>query len=344
MSRRVHLVGSIGLDTVDEVFTTVGRLLGPHLKRVPDGEVGGRRMWISWQAPLLRANPFLQLDSSSPQLSDFAPLRIADGVDPEEIQFGELGYAREARASYLDFLSAQSRGDLPSAVRFQVSLPTPWAIVGVGRFSRADFPHVFRAYDRAMLDELARICDAIPHEHLSVQWDVAHEMIIYDGRWQAPYEMWRPFPGMGEYFADNVARFITAVPAEVETGFHLCYGDRDGRHFIEPLDSGKLVEFATLVVERIDRPLNWLHIPVPIDRYDYDYYAPLHRLRLPGGAELYLGLVHAADGVDGTRRRIAVAEHFVPEFGIAAECGFARARRQDVVKQFLVTHAGAAAL
>ena len=34
----VHLVGSIGLDTVDEVFRTVGELLGPYLRRVPDGE------------------------------------------------------------------------------------------------------------------------------------------------------------------------------------------------------------------------------------------------------------------------------------------------------------------
>jgi hypothetical protein len=45
----VHLVGSIGLDTVDEVFRTVGALLGSYLRRVPDGEVGGRKLWISWQ-------------------------------------------------------------------------------------------------------------------------------------------------------------------------------------------------------------------------------------------------------------------------------------------------------
>ena len=55
----VHLVGSIGLDTVDEVFSTVGRLLGPHLRRIPDGEVGGRRQWISWQYPLLLSSPYL---------------------------------------------------------------------------------------------------------------------------------------------------------------------------------------------------------------------------------------------------------------------------------------------
>src|ERR1700754_1497649 len=59
---KVHLVGSIGLDTVEEIFRTVGTLLGPHLARVPDGEVGGRRLWISWQYPLLRASPYLRPD------------------------------------------------------------------------------------------------------------------------------------------------------------------------------------------------------------------------------------------------------------------------------------------
>ncbi len=56
MTTPVHLVGSIGLDTVEEVFATCGSLLGPYLKRMPDGEPGGRRLWISWQFPVLR-NP-----------------------------------------------------------------------------------------------------------------------------------------------------------------------------------------------------------------------------------------------------------------------------------------------
>ena len=37
----VHLVGSIGLDTVEDVFRTIGKTLGPYLRRAPDGEVGG---------------------------------------------------------------------------------------------------------------------------------------------------------------------------------------------------------------------------------------------------------------------------------------------------------------
>src|SRR5579863_3894446 len=105
---KVHLVGSVALDSVEEVFRTTGRLLGRRLKRVPDGEPGGRRLWISWQYPLLRANAYLQTDASLTQ-GMFPKLRLADGVQWQDIHFGELGYAREARASYQDFLSARAR-------------------------------------------------------------------------------------------------------------------------------------------------------------------------------------------------------------------------------------------
>ena len=38
---RVHFVGSIALDSVEEVFRTLGAALGNRLQRVPDGEPGG---------------------------------------------------------------------------------------------------------------------------------------------------------------------------------------------------------------------------------------------------------------------------------------------------------------
>src|SRR3974390_3321170 len=81
VSRQVHLVGSIGLDTVEDVFRAVGRLLGPYLRRIPDGEVGGRRLWISWQYPLLRASPFLRPDPSGAvrPTNKFALLTLAEG-------------------------------------------------------------------------------------------------------------------------------------------------------------------------------------------------------------------------------------------------------------------------
>ena len=47
LRKAAHLVGSIGLDSVEDVFAAVGPALGAYLRRIPDGEVGGRKIWIS---------------------------------------------------------------------------------------------------------------------------------------------------------------------------------------------------------------------------------------------------------------------------------------------------------
>ena len=95
---KVHLVGSIGLDSVQDVFSTVGKAFGRRLKRIPDGEPGPRRLWVSFQYPLLRSSPFLRPDPSGAlrKTSGFPLLCLAEGVKPSEVRFGELGYAREA--------------------------------------------------------------------------------------------------------------------------------------------------------------------------------------------------------------------------------------------------------
>ena len=46
MAGHLLLVGSIPLDTVEQVFRRVGEPLGSHLAYMPAGEVGDRRYWI----------------------------------------------------------------------------------------------------------------------------------------------------------------------------------------------------------------------------------------------------------------------------------------------------------
>ncbi|HXQ53944.1 MAG TPA: hypothetical protein VN802_22820 [Stellaceae bacterium] len=333
----VHLVGSIGLDTVPEVFAAVGSALGPNLKRVPDGEPGGRRLWISFQYPLLRASPFLQVVPDTNRQGNFPYLRVADGVAPESIKFGELNYAREARASYQDFCRARDKGQLPKGVRFQVCLPTPLAVVGP--FCQpAAVPAIEPAYEKAMVAEVANICAEIPHQDLAIQWDVCIEMLMWDGRWpQSP-----KIPDLKGALTSRFARLSGAVARDVELGFHLCYGDLDGKHFIDPLDSAKMVELANLLVVTAGRPVAFMHMPVPVARHDEAFFAPLANLALPAGTELYLGCVHASDGVEGTKRRMAAARKFAPNFGIATECGMARARTPSVVHDLIRVHAEAA--
>jgi hypothetical protein len=336
MTIPVHFTGSVALDTPDEVFATAGELLGPHLKRVPDGEPGGRRLWISFQIPVLRANPDLEVVGSDATLG-LIPLKLKDGVRPEDLHFGELGYSREARTSYQDFLAARRAGILPSTVRFQVSLPTPYAVINTFCV-QPDAQQILPAYEQAMLAEVARITAAIPHEDLALQWDVCIEMLQWDGRWPvAP-----PFPGMEQFFAGMFRRLSKAVPEDIELGFHLCYGDLDAAHFIDPVDAAKMVELANLIVENAGRAVAYVHMPVPVHRTDEDFYEPLSGLRLPAGTELYLGLVHASDGVEGTRHRMAVAGKYVRDFGIASECGISRGRHPDLAAEFMQVYAAAA--
>lgn len=334
---KVHFVGSIALDSVEEVFHTLGSILGNRLRRMPDGEPGGRRLWISWQYPLLRAQPFLKADPSAPsQTTGFLPLSLAGDVKPSEVRFGELGYAREARASYQDFLAARRRGDLPAKVRFQVSLPTPFA-VSYPFCSVEDESIIETAYEKAMLREVEVICRAIPHDDLCIQWDVCIEMVLWDGR--LTY-MQNPFTNLTDEVIERMKRLIASVPADVELGFHLCYGDWDAKHFIEPLNATKLVEVANALTAAATRSITCIHMPVPINRADDAYFEPLSKLRLSPRTELYLGVVHA-DGVEATKKRISAASEYVSDFGIATECGIARCRTPEIVRSLLEVYAKA---
>jgi hypothetical protein len=332
----VHLVGSIGLDTVDEVFATVGRLLGPHLKRVPDGEVGGRKLWISWQYPLLRASAYLRPDPSGAirPTNRFPLLTLAEGVAPSEARFGELGYAREARASYLDFVAARDNGTLPKGIRFQVCLPTPFAVVS-SVVVPAALPAVEAAYEKAMLAEVAALCRHIPHRDLCIQWDVCNEMVIWDGQPSTAV----PGDVSHEDIIARMQRLCASVPDDVELGLHLCYGDFGAKHFVEPQDAARMVDFANALAKGTKHKLAYIHMPVPIERSDDAFHRPLAALKLGEGTALFLGVVHAKDGVAGTKARIAAAQRYAPAFGIATECGMARARSEDIVRTLLQIHA-----
>lgn len=339
--QHVHLVGSMALPTVDEVFKATGTILGRRLKRVPDGEPGGRNLWISWQYPLLRANPFLQVEDGAQQVSSagLRLVRVADGVAPDEIRFSELGYAREARTSYVDFTRARDKGLLPKGTRFQVCLPTPFAVV-FPFVSRASLAPVERAYEAAMIREVEKICAEIPHRDLAIQWDLCIEMVMWNGESER-YKS--PFADAQKEIIDRVARICRPVPADVELGFHLCYGDWDAKHFVEPKDAGAMVGLANAIAKAVKHPVAFIHMPVPIDRTDEAFFAPLAGLRLAPETELYLGLVHLGDGVAGTKRRIAAAQKFVSEFGVATECGLGRCKKPDTVVDILRVHAGATA-
>ena len=334
---KVHLVGSIGLDSVEDVFRTVGTMFGRRLKRVPDGEPGPRRLWVTFQYPMLRASPYLQRDPGGAlrKTSGIPLLCLADGVDPAEIRFGELGYVREARGSYLDFCAARDRGDLPREARFQVCLPTPMGVTYAFCIPR-DVVAVNAAYERAMIKEVELLCRVIPHRDLCIQWDFCHEMVLWDGQPQDQFAL-----ASKDDIMRSMRDICAPIPADVELGFHLCYGDFGAKHYFDPVDAGKMVEVCNALTRNVTHTIAYIHLPVPIDRSDDDFFRPLKELKTTPTTEIYLGLVHGADGAEGTKKRIATAQRYLKDFGIATECGMARARTPETVTALLKVHADA---
>ena len=320
----MHLVGSVPLASTEVVFRTIAAAIGDRLRRLPDGETGPRSDWIVWQLPIFTAQPALEIVPPAPQ--SWRPLprvRLADERHPEEVRFEALGYADAAIASYRTFARLKRDGVVPVACRFQVSLPTPLAPVCA--FVVPEHQHLIEPlYEARLLAELAVILREVPHDQLAIQWDTNFEFGMLEGI----FPVW--FDDVKGGILERLLRLSRHVPPDVQLGYHFCYGDVQHRHFKEPADAGMLVAVGNALAASLGRPLNWIHLPVPRERLDEAYYAPLRELRLRSETELYLGLIHHTDGVDGNHARIEAARAHLADFGISSVCGYGRVEPSEL--------------
>ena len=327
--RPVLLVGSVPLESSSAVFEAVGTKLGRLVKRVPDGETGARKDWVVWQADVFKNAKGLEPGSTRELQGGyrFILYKVKPG---ETVKFGPLGYAAAAIRSYEDFKRARSEGKIPTGTRFQVSLPTPIAVVMTFSDPQA-IAQIWPIYEARLNEEIAEMAAAIPHRDLAIQWDIAAEIcfVLEDP------EMVKVIPM--EPLVASIARASDHVPTEAELGLHLCYGDPGHKHVVEPKDTKLMVDFTNELVAAIKHPIAWIHMPVPRERDDVAYFAPLKGLKLDPRTELYLGLVHRTDGLAGARRRLAAAKQVVTDFGVATECGFGR-RPPETVPDLIELH------
>ncbi len=324
-TERLHLIGSIPLETSEKVFRALSKELGPYLKRMPDGETGERSRWVYFQGQMLRAHPDMEIDPTVPPypfvqwdgkvVREIPQVRFKPGVDPSKVMF-ETGYDKAASASYEVFKRLQASGVVAKHTRFQVSLPTPHSS-GYLYVSGAARQTYFDVYERCLKAALANIVKAIPAADLSIQWDVCQEVLAFEN-----YFKDRPADYKKQTF-DMLGRLGDAVPAGIELGYHLCYGSPADEHLVQPKDAGVLVEMMEGIAAATKRSINFFHIPVPKDRTDAAYYAPLQKWKRPNGMILYLGLLHYDDAA-GDKARIAMARRHATDFGFSAECGWGR--------------------
>ena len=342
-SRNVHLVGSVPLANAHEVFVTVSAALGPRLLRIPDGETGERIDWIAHLEPLFANHPALEKSDEVFRLHPTAPgrtrYRLKPGASEAGVTFGNLFYADVAIRSYQDFARLKQQGKIPAHCRFQVDLVPAHSVIWL--FLQDNLHRVFDPiYNDAVRREIDKLAEAIPHEELAIQFDVASAVFARLQR-NEPNAYGRNKDEMLEAFGAILGKLADHVPGDIELLFHFCYGDSNHRHVVEPIDMGDMVDLANRLAGGINRSIELIHMPVPRDRADDAYFAPLTRLKLKPGTQLCLGLVHYTDGIAGTRLRLATAEKYVKNFSIATECGFGR-RPRDTISELLAIHAAAA--
>ncbi len=335
MGQDVLLVGSIPLDTAEEVFRSFGEPLGSSLTAMPDGEVGPRRHWISKvHYQVLSGHPELetvrrpQPENGVERLfprnaADSWLFKVKDGV--EQVRFGDpgwrLGYARDALNSYFVFKTLRGQGVLAKHLRFQVSLPSVNSAVPPRIFPNpADVAKVRPGFTDTLAAELGTIVGKIPNDDLAIQWDCATE--VQDAYGAVPgYSA----EGAIERNVEQFRKLSPLIPEKVLLGYHFCFGTLGGWPRFAPADLSATVALANAVVELSGRRVDWIHIPV-LDNVSEAFFAPLKDLR-PRGARVYLGVIHH---MDGFKDRVAAARKYLPDFGLAAYCGFGRISPSDM--------------
>ncbi|MCC6472524.1 MAG: hypothetical protein IT514_02150 [Burkholderiales bacterium] len=336
MARELLLVGSVPLDTAEEVFRALGPRLGAWLGYLPDGEVGLRQYWVDGFAyRVLNGHPDLEtLQRPAPDeggverwkprgMHDEFKFRVRPGV--REVRFGDpgwrLGYTRDALDSYFVFKTLKREGVIPPQVKFQVCMPLSYSAVTSFFPDPQDHARIVPGVGAAFRAEIAKMVEKIPPADLAIQWDLAVENRYLEAKLDAE----------GLAAAEREARRLLEpakdicphIPKAVELGYHSCFGTLNGWPSRQPASLAGTVLLLNAALAASGRSVEFLHFPT-VGSTEDSFFAPLSDLDR-AGARVYVGAIHHLHGAGGLARQIQVARRYLPDFGLAAPCGFGRA-------------------
>ena len=252
---------------------------------MPDGETGERSRWVYFQRQMLLDHPAMEIDPTVPPykfvqwdgkvVREIEQLRFKPGIDPATVVF-ETGYDKAALASWEVFKRLRDAGRDPQA-RALPGLPADAAGQRLSLCQRTGAPDLFRRLRTRAEGGAGQHREGDPGGDLSIQWDVCQEVLAFEN-----YFKDRPAHYKKQTF-DMLGRLGDAVPPGVEMGYHLCYGSPRDEHLVQPKDAAILVEMMNGIAAATQRRIDFLHIPVPKDRTDDAYYAPLKEWKRPAG-------------------------------------------------------------
>lgn len=229
-----HLVGSVPLENTEAVFRQCLAAAPNRLKRIPDGECGSRAGFTTFQAEVFNAYPAMKtefIQNAPINTKEFTPEQIEEGIRAVTAKELQTGYDTAALESYATFKKLKEDGTIPTGVKFQVCIPTTPNVL-LPFVQKAFQARMEPIYEAAIFRALRNIQNAIPHEDLAIQIDIAADTAFWEAlnpesvRENSGLEWFKPwFEGdVREYCTAYVVRMIGQIDQDVEVGIHNCYG------------------------------------------------------------------------------------------------------------------------
>jgi len=107
----------------------------------------------------------------------------------------------------------QKAGDIPSGVKFQISIPTPIAPI-YNNMVPSDRPKLLPPLTQHFIGEVRKIAKALPNDSIAILWDVCQEVLA----WENYYDK-GPVDFRTETL-DVLTRIGDGVPSGIELGYH----------------------------------------------------------------------------------------------------------------------------
>jgi len=140
-------------------------------------------------------------------------------------------------------------------------------------------------------------------------------------------------PLLARVLGADICRLARMAPEGARLTVHLCLGSLNDEPAIRLRSCKPLVLLANAIARMWpgDRELVLLHLPLTTTadpaRLDTGFYAPLARLRLPDGAQIAAGIVHAAQPYADQRQALRLVRAALPQQArlcVAPPCGLGR--------------------
>lgn len=85
------------------------------------------------------------------------------------------------------------------------------------------------------------------------------------------------FAPVKEGILERFQKLAKAVDPQEKAGYHMCYGNYKQKHWLEPENVGLPVKLIDTLIDQVGPfyRVDYVHIPVPKNRIDLDYFLPL---------------------------------------------------------------------